>query len=321
MESRAKMHGEEWPYLDLSHHLKNAKSSKKVPQVDKLRNRATLEAVRLAALLQGSNARAGFSIIDLIHSIPSLIQVDSYQLEGTRRQLQHHNKAPAWRHTSPALQAMFYQLAMHDTDLKGGGNLIHSSFTLDLTPEFVHRAFQNKTGFIDYTKRKIDKAMKSELGRNPQYWFTVEMVTVFGSTTKGRVRPHLHGSILLTPPEIKSIHHQKTPISRAMHKAVGKCSPSFSNRLLKIRTHDDFAKMHSTSAVSAIIGWSDYCFDAKDRHNKTPAIYRLLLNSKNLTADNATKEQAEALYGRLTPKAPKLSPEDEKALEAFMSWN
>lgn len=304
MESRAKMYGEEWHYFDLSHHLKNAKSSKKVLQVDKLRNRATLESVRLAALFQGGNSRAGFSIIDLIHSIPPLIQVDSYQLEGTRRQLQHYNKAPEWKYAKPELKAIFYQLAMLQEAEQSDRQL--TPFTVNLTPEFANKAFQNKKGFIDHTKREIDKAMRSELSLIPQYWFVVEMVPVFGSHTRGRQRPHLHGGILLNPSEIESFRKQKTPISRAFHKAIGKCQPDFSERLLNLGNHKTYAQNKGITEIEAAINWAGYCF-------KLNTTARLFLNSKlNLTANNATKEQAEALYGLLTPKAPKQAQKMKK---------
>jgi hypothetical protein len=293
MENGAKTRGEEWPYFDLCHHLKNTKISKKVFLVDRFRNGATLEAVRLAALSQRDNFSAGFSILDLIHSIPPLIQVDPYHLEETRRQLHHFNRAPAWRHCKPEPKAIFYQLAMLQQAAQSDCQLI--PFTLDLTPKFVHRAFQHKAGFIDYTKREIDKAMKSELDRKPQYWFTVEMAAAFGSPTKGRQRPHLHGGILLNDSETESKRKQKTPISRAFHKAVGKCPPDFSNRLLHLGNHRAYAEWVGISEIEAAINWPGYCL-------KLNTMARLYLNSKtNLMADNETKRQAEALYGLLTP--------------------
>jgi hypothetical protein len=310
MESRAKTHGEEWPHFDLSHHLKNAKISKKVFLVDRLRSDATLQAVRLAALLQRGGSSAGFSIIDLIHSIPSLIQVSSDQLKNSRRQLRHYNKAPDWKHARPELKAVFYQLAMLQQAEQSDRQLI--PFTLDLTPEFTYRAFQHKAGFIDYTKREIDKAMKWALPENPQYWFTVEMAAVFGSSTKGRQRPHLHGGILLNQSERESERKQKTPISKAFHKAVGKCSPEFSNRLLHLDNHKVYAEQKGISEIEAVINWPGYCL-------KLNTMARLYLNSKtNLTADNETKGQAEALYGLLSRKPPKPKLIDEFDLDAIL---
>ncbi|HEY8098454.1 MAG TPA: hypothetical protein VIE65_20515 [Methylobacter sp.] len=325
MENRAKTHGEKWPFFDLLASMKNAKSSKKVFSVGRFRSDATLRAVRLTAQFPVGGFSAGFSIIDLIHQLCSNIQVDSYQLEGTRRQLQHYNKAPEWRYASAELKATFYQLAMLQEAKQSDHQL--TPFTADLTPEFANKALQNKKGFIDYTKRKLDKAMQSELGRIPQYWFVVEFVdahignvaAVNGEkrnlTTRGRKRPHLHGGILLAPSEIESERKQKTPISKAFHKAIGKCHPDFSERLLNLGNHKTYAENKGITEIEASINWAGYCF-------KLNTIARLFLNSKsNLTADNATKKQAEALYSRLTPKKAKLSPEDEKALKAFMSWN
>jgi hypothetical protein len=294
MKNGIKTYGSEWPYFDLSHTLNNAKFSKKVFFVDAYRNGATLGAVRLAALSQRDNFSAGFSIIDLIRSIPPLIQVDPYYLEGTRRQPQHFNRAPAWRYSRPELQAVFYQLAMLQQAEQSSQQL--TPFTLDLTPEFTHRALHHKAGFIDYTKREIDKAMKSVLCRKPQYWFTVEMATVFGSPTSGRQRPHLHGGILLNGPERESERKQKTPISKAFHKAVGKCSPDFSNRLLHFDNHKAYAEEKGITEIEAVINWPGYCL-------KLNTTARLHLKSKNnLTADNVTKAQAETLYSLLTPK-------------------
>jgi hypothetical protein len=134
--------------------------------------------------------------------------------------------------------------------------IYRAPFTVNLTPEFVRKALRNKKGFIDYTKRKIDKAMLSELSRAPQYWFVVEMAPTFGSHTKGRQRPHLHGGILLTQSEKESIRKQKTPISEAFHKVVGKCSPDFSERLLVMGDHKAYAEQKGITEAAAAIKWA-----------------------------------------------------------------
>ncbi|MDD2661486.1 MAG: hypothetical protein PHY54_17675 [Methylococcales bacterium] len=188
-------------------------------------------------------------------------------------------------------------------------------FTVNLTPEFVTKALQNKKGFIDYTKRQIDKAMLSELSTIPQYWFVVEIVPQFGGHTKGRQRPHLHGGIITKPSDLESVRKQKTPISKAFDNAVGKCHPDFSERLVDLGNHKAYSQQKGITEATAVINWARYCF-------KLNTISRLFLNSKtNLTADNETKRQAEALYSLLTQKAPKPSPIDETVLEAFMNWN
>jgi hypothetical protein len=324
-QKTASARGEEWPFFDLYANMKNAKSRKKVTRsnaksrkkvtwVDGLRVDATLEAIRFAALSQPGSFSAGFSIIDLIHSTPSNIQVSNYFLDDSRRQLQHYNKAPEWRNARYRLKAVFYQLAMLQQAEQN--NLLLTPFTLNLTPEFVNKALQHKKGFIDYTKRRIDKYMQSELSRIPQYWFVVELAPVTGHYTKGRQRPHLHGGILLAPSERESERKQKTPISRAFHKAVGKCHPDFSERLLSLGSYKAHAANTGITEIEAAINWAGYCL-------KFHTFARLFLNrNPNLTADNATKRQAEALYGLLTPKSsPKLSPEDEAALEAFMNFD
>lgn len=297
MESATKLHGSEWPCLDLSTSLKNAKSSKKVFLVERHRAAATLEAVKLAAMLQRGPRSADFSILDFIHSIPQHIQIDLYYLQGSRRQLQHYNRAPAWRYGNPELKAIFYQLAMlHQVEQTDQRQI---PFSLNLTPQFTSKALQNPKGFVEHTKRQLDKAFLSELGRKPQYWFAVELVPEFGGYTKGPQRPHLHGCILITQVERNSIRNQKSQISAAFHRAVGKCPPDFSNRLLCLGNHEAHAQQKGISEIEAAINWAGYCL----KHN---AMARVLLNSKsNLIADNATKSQSEALYGLLNKKLAK----------------
>lgn len=293
MEMRARRYGGEWPLFDLCHSMKNTKSSKKVILVDRFRNTATIEAVRLAALFPVGNFSAGFSIIDTVSIIPSHIQVDTYHLEDSRRQLQHFNQTPEWRNARPELKATFYQLAMqHQTEVIKKNHKL-TPFTCNLTPEFVTKALMHKKGFHDHIKRKLDKSFKSELGRIPQYWFVVEMVPVFGGYTSGRQRPHLHGGILVTLQEKNSGRKQKTPLSKAFHKAVGYCHPDFEERILVMGNHKIYAENNNITETTAAVNWARYCF----KHN---ALARLYLSSKsNLTADNATKRQAEALYSLL----------------------
>ncbi|TAK62305.1 hypothetical protein [Methylobacter sp.] len=325
MNNEHETRGAEWPYFDLYATKKIAKSRKKVTRsitksrkkvtfVDQLRIDATLDSAWLAALLHRGNESAGFSIIDLIQSIPSNIQVSNYFLQDSRRQAQHYNKAPEWRNARHRLKAVFYQLAMLHQAEQSDCRLI--PFTANLTPDFVNKALRHKKGFIDYTKRKIDRAMKSELSRVPQYWFVVELAPVTGNPIKGRQRPHLHGGILLTPPEKESVRKQKTPISRAFHRAIGKCHPDFSERLFVMDDHKTYAQQRGITEITAALNWPGYCL-------KYYSFTRWFLNRQpNLTADNATKRQAEALYGLLTPKSsPKLSTEDEAALEVFMNFN
>lgn len=297
MESAIQKHGSEWPYFDLSHSLNNTKISKKVFLVDRFRNDSALRAVKAAALLQRGCFGAGFSILDLIHSIPQHIQTDTYYLQDSRRQLQNFNKVPAWRYAKPELGAVFYQLAMlqqaqlHDQQL--------TPFSLNLTPEFTNKAFKHDKGFIDYTKRQLDKAFKSELNRKLQYWFVVEFEPALGGYTRGNQRPHLHGAILINESDRESVRKQKAPISAAFHKAVGRCSPDFSNRLLHLGNHKAYAESIGLSELEAVINWPGYC----TKHN---TMARLILNTKlNLTADNVTKSQAEALYGHLNKKPTK----------------
>lgn len=314
MKSRAKSNGEEWPFFDLSHTLQKTKSSKKVILVDHFRNAATVEAVRLSALYPVGGFSAGFSIIDTTLSIPSNITVDSYHLKDSRRQLQHFNKAPQWRNTKPELEAVFYQLALQNQSKEIQQTHELTPFTCNLTPDFVKKALRHPKGFHDYTKRKLDKAFKSELKRNLQYWFVIEMIPAIGGHTKGRQRPHLHGGLLLIKNEKTSQRKQKTPISRAFHKAIGYCHPDFEERVFYMGNHKGYSEIKNITETAAVVNWAGYCF-------KNYTLSRLYLNCKsNLIADNATKRQARELYGLVAPKLTKLSPEDEQALKDFMSW-
>ncbi|MDD5462595.1 MAG: hypothetical protein PHG00_13335 [Methylococcales bacterium] len=306
MDNEKKTHGSEWPHFDLMHSMKITESSKKVLLVDQFRNSATLEAIRLASLLQRGDLSAGFSIIDVLHSIPHYLTED-LQLKNSRRQLQHFKRLPAWRYTTPEIQAIFYQLAMLQEAEQSDCQL--TPFTVNLTPNFVNKALQDNKSFIDYIKRKIDKTLQSELSRKPQYWFVVELAPAFGSHTRGRQRPHIHGGIITTKAERESVRKQRTPISEVFHKAVGKCNPDFSERLLVMGDHKAHAERVGVTEIEASINWARYCF-------KYNAMARLFLNSRtNLTADNATKRQAETLYSLLTPKGTKPSKIDENELE------
>ena len=78
-----------------------------------------------------------------------------------------------------------------------------------------------------------------------------------------------------------------------------------------------YDEKNGITETTVAIDWAGYCL----KHNGFKV--RQFLNSKtNLTADNETKKQAEALHRLLNPKATKkLNPINEKALEAFMNWN
>jgi hypothetical protein len=302
MENPAKKDGSKWLYFDLTNSLKNAKSRKKVLIIDQFRSALMLEAIRAEAMSETPDFSAGFSYIKIANTDSMSTRSITEQVNIAGRQQQHYSKAPEWKFIKPELEAILYQLAMQEASLNSEGTLIHTSFTLDLTPEFTHKASHHKAGFIDYTKREIDKAFKSELSRTPQYWFTFELAKLYPeqSHTRGYLRPHLHGSLLLTPAEMESVRHQKTLISKAFHKAVGKCSPGFSNRLLSVKSHNAYAHSKNITSLAAAVGWVDYCYGLGKTNGKTPAMARLFFNNKNLIADNQTKRQAKAIYDLLS---------------------
>lgn len=302
-----KKHGSEWIAFDLATALKNTKSSKKVIFTDRFRNHATIRAIKGAALLSEGDFGAGFSIIDNTDIISS---VDTHQLKGTRRQLSHYSKAPEWRNTTQELEAIFYQLAIHEKESQDQ-SLIQRPFTINLTPEFTQKATNHKNGLSDYCKRRIDKALKNEFNRIPQYWFTVEFAPI-STFTKGYFRPHLHGAILLHTEETFSKNHQKTPISRAFHKAVGNCSPDFNNRIFNLGSHQKHAQEKSIPLLYAKVGWAGYCF-------KHQTFAKLILDKKrNLMSDNLTKQQAKDIYSKLA-SSPKPKQPIPSELEAFLA--
>ncbi len=303
-----------WPRFRLIEKLRSTKNRKKVPVIEQFRNHATLDA--LAAGVRSSHPilTAGFSIntvsshsvIDsllnttdlsnrvdrLVQSLPSLIQIDPELLENTRCNQALYNKPPTWKYARQNLKAAFYQLAMlKDADRQG---MILTPFSLNLTPEFVSKALSHRNGFLDYTKRRIDKALQIELGRAPQYWFVVEITPASGSHSRGHQRPHIHGSILLNPSERVPARKQITRISKAFNAAIGNCSSEFKNRLIELGNHKRYAESKDISELEAVLNWSRYCF-------KHHAYSRLFLDSNsNLTADNTTKKQAKELYGLIS---------------------
>ena len=297
MESYSEKPKTDWPYLSLSDSFTASKSSKKVFFADHYRNAATLEAVRSGAVSQPKQLGAGFSINTFIKSIPSQIRLNPFYLQDTKRNLEHYDQAPAWRHVKQELEATFYQLAMQREKKARKGELIHVTFTLNLTPELVRKAIHHDKGFLDYIKRRIDKSLLAVLERKPQYWLTVELEPMTGGYTKGKQRPHLHGAILITQSESESIRKQKSKISQAFYKAIGKCSPDFSNRLFQLQSHTSYAQQKGISEMQAAVMWPRYCF-------KHHAFAKSLLRLKsNLITDNATKSQAKALYELLTEQS------------------
>jgi len=304
-----KIHGSDWPTFDLMHALKNTKSSKKVFSVDRLRNDATIQAIKLEALLSGGISEAGFSIIDNASISSSL---DTYQLRETRRQLDHYAKAPAWRNVNQELEAILYQLALHEQELLSN-NLTHRPFTLNVTPEFTRKAMKHRQGFSDYSKRKIDKAFQNELNRTPQYWFTVELAPI-STFTRGHQRPHLHGSILLTSDEATSKNRQKTPISRAFHKAVGRCNSDFNNRLLDIGSYQQHAQNTGLPVICSKVCWVGYCL-------KFQAMARLFFNKKSsLLTDNQTKRQAKVIHSKLLPPIKQAVSDEVQIILGSIKW-
>jgi len=159
--------------------------------------------------------------------------------------------------------------------------------------------------------RRLDKAFKGELHNTPQYWFTVEFAPV-STFTRGHQRPHLHGAILLNTEETISNNRQKTPVSRAFHKAVGKCNSDFSNRLLALESYQRHAQNSGKPILLAKVGWTGYCL-------KHQTMARAFLKKKsNLLTDNQTKKQAKAIHSKLLPAPKKTSKPISSEIQAAL---
>jgi hypothetical protein len=62
------------------------------------------------------------------------------------------------------------------------------AFTLNLAPDVIIAANENKLGFTNYMSRKLSRALKRCSNGSPLYWFGVHVT--------GKGRPHLHGAII-----------------------------------------------------------------------------------------------------------------------------
>lgn len=281
-----KVPASDWPKFDLWETIrpggKFTESSKKGIFPHRFRNDAMLTAIRLGAANNDNDFLAGFSLIagSLKPSLPFY-----KDLTETRLKEEHYIKPCEWRYTSPKLQAYLFQIAMH-----GNNNYKHIPFTLNLSPQFVKNAIKHEKGFLDFTKRKLDKSFSTNLHYIPQYWFIVELETLIN----GHKRPHLHGSLYLQHQSTVVENKQKTPISKACGKAIGKIPPAFSNRLYHSGSYENFSTDRKITELQAKFGWVNYCF--KD-HTRS----RVFLNDTiNLVVDNETRRQAKDIYSNLS---------------------
>lgn len=70
-------------------------------------------------------------------------------------------------------------------------------FTLNLGPEVMKAANDDKKGFTDHMKRRVSRALKRVLGEDRPYWFALDVAE--------NDRLHLHGAIQATENDLQKI--------------------------------------------------------------------------------------------------------------------
>jgi hypothetical protein len=217
----------------------------------------------------------------------------------------------AWRDTTEVTKVTFYSRAL---DSFGAP----FAFTLNLSPDVIEAANDNKRGFLDLVRRRVARELKKELGREVPAWLMIE------TTEDGR--PHLHGGLALSP-ELTAAEIEAA--TRAMNRAGGLWRGKGKEYQTDIReTYDpdgwaryslkrigrtkrhlrEAAGLAPKAKVAILSVTRELRNEAERRHKEIRAAIRAALlrrgTSSKLKPDRACPALAQSALGRATYRTP-----------------
>ncbi|WP_410824348.1 hypothetical protein [Methylobacterium oryzisoli] len=109
-------------------------------------------------------------------------------------------RAPAsWRNAGDLTRAVYINDALSEFGTP-------FAFTVNLGPDVIKAANENRRGFVDLIRRRVERHLEKELGPSCAWWFRIE-------TTKDG-RPHMHGAVAANGNELPAVR-------RALSKTGG----------------------------------------------------------------------------------------------------
>jgi hypothetical protein len=164
---------------------------------------------------------------------------------------------PVWELTHDRVKITFANRA-----LASEGTLY--AWTLNLGPKVLAAAQRHDSGFSDYMRRGVSRALKRELGQDVLLWFAVD--------TTSSDRLHLHGGIAATDNELPTIE-------QAMCRAGGEWDAKASRH-----------RQCEITLQTAPDGWVTYAL-------RNVGKVKGRITGKPFSITNPLRARAEALYG------------------------
>jgi len=158
---------------------------------------------------------------------------------------------PKWKDTTDKLKAIYYQSAI---ELLAGTTSASTPYrlTFNLTPEFTRKVM--KEGGLTFIHDRLSKRLK-RIGCEADFWLAIEAVIKndgkSGGWNRFKGRPHIHGSILLTP-------EQKEIVCGAIRTINGPANVIFKRnetRLLSLEDEKGGGKKHAEYCLKHV-GWN-----------------------------------------------------------------
>ncbi|NOQ93966.1 MAG: hypothetical protein GQ547_04930 [Methylophaga sp.] len=158
---------------------------------------------------------------------------------------------PKWRDTTDKLRAIYYQSAIELLAERNSASIPYR-LTFNLTPDFTRKAM--KEGGLSIIHDKLSKRLK-RIGCEADFWLAIEAVIKndgkSGGWNRFKGRPHIHGSILLTP-------EQKEIVCGAIRTINGPANTIFKRnetRLLSLEDEKGGGKSHAKYCLKHV-GWN-----------------------------------------------------------------
>jgi len=177
---------------------------------------------------------------------------------------------PKWKDTTDKLRAIYYQLAIELLAETTSASTPYR-LTFNLTPDFTRKVM--KEGGLTIVHDRLSKRLK-RIGCEADFWLAIEAVIKNGGKSGGwnhfKGRPHIHGSILLTP-------EQKEIVSGAIRTINGPANVIFKRnetRLLPLEDEKGGGKRHAEYCLKHV-GWNNVFMPHTNNLSRTTRIGRV----------------------------------------------
>lgn len=181
------------------------------------------------------------TISHLLNTFPETVETGFADDNGNPTYLPFN--LPAWRDLNERIRPYFYQLTLLELETQSNHEQRLIPFVFNESEALTIAFNSQKRERVDFLRDRLQKALSEALKRPVLFWFAFE--------TARRGQPHIQGSLLLRPDELKKAQTAFYKINRQM-------TPREKHGALRFRGGKYRRHAEKHGPLYAALNWADY---------------------------------------------------------------